>query len=153
MTIEYLTSLYENPIHQVHRFKNRGIPETEIAQLEQLYNNGNAFPKVLKELLFLTGDFCYVFEHGITKSQQEMQEWVREDMEEMERIISRPFYAIDLYGGDQFMFVYLDEGDNPQIYQASAYEKGDVWIRKTSNTIKSLSEKRIIRVKEGGNPF
>lgn len=157
MNIVYLKKLQENPkleINESGDFSSiQGISEIEISQLEQLWNSGNSFPVVLKELLFLAGTNCYVFDYGITEDQNDMQEWVREQMTEMNKIISRPFYAIDLYGGDQFLFIYLDEGDNPDIYQASAYESGANWYRKTSNTIKSLSEKRIARVKEGLNPY
>lgn len=155
MTIEYLTQLRDNPVEYPddasNRFENEGVSESEILQLEQLYNNGNPFPKALKELLCLAGNFCYVFDYNIHNNQQEIQEWVREDMVEMNRIISRPFYAFDLYSG--FLFIYLDEGDNPDIYEAQPFSAGNDWIRKTSNTIKSLSEKRILRVKEGLNPF
>ena len=157
MNIQYLTKLKDNPIEYSEdtdfRFPIKGISEAEITQLEQTWNNGNPFPKVLKELLYLAGEDCYVFDYGIPENQNEMQEWVREQMTEMNKTITRPFYAIDLYGGDQFLFIYLDEGDNPDIYQASAYESNSIWFRNINHTIKSLSERRIDRVKEGYNPF
>lgn len=155
MNIEYLNSLKDNsaeyPNDANNKFENEGILDSEIQQLEQLYNNSNPFPKVLKELLHLAGKFSHVFDYSIHTTQQEIQEWVREDLTETNRVISRPFYAFDLYSG--FMFIYLDEGDNPDIYEAHPFRTGSEWIRKTSNTIKSLSEKRILRVKDGMNPF
>ena len=155
MNIEYLTQLRDDPINYpndvTNRFPNIGITESEIIQLQENWNNSNPFPKVLKELLFLAGNYCYVFDYNIHENQQEIQEWVREDLVETNRIIARPFYVFDLYDG--FMFIYLDEGDNPEIYEAHPFRTGNDWIRKTSNTIKSLSEKRISRVKDGQNPF
>lgn len=153
MNIQYLIQLRDNPIYygKTRNFSIRGISEEQIAQLEQLYNNGNTFPKVLKELLSLAGEYCHVFDYNIHDTQQEVQEWVREDLQETNRVIDRPFYAFDLY--NDFMFIYLDEGDNPAIYEAHPFRTGNDWIRKTTNTIKSLSEKRILRIKEGLNPF
>lgn len=54
MIIEYLKTLRDNPI--INGYNIEGISETEIQQLEQLYNNGNTFPKVLRELLYLAGN-------------------------------------------------------------------------------------------------
>lgn len=158
MEIQYLTKLKDNPYENPSDLKNsliiEGISLNEIQQLEQLYNNGNQFPKILKELLFLAGNYCYVCDYGINENQQELQEWVREDMIENGRTISRPFYAFDVYGGSQFLFIYLDEGDNPEIYEAHPYSDNNDWIRHLNNlTIKSLVDSCIERVKRGENPF
>ena len=57
------------------------------------------------------------------------------------RTISRPFYAIDNYYTEQFFFIYLDEGDNPKVYE-TIYEAGGLdfldWIYRLNP--KSLSE-------------
>lgn len=50
MTINYLQILRDNP--KLSKNIMRGMTLTEITQLEQAWNNGNPFPKVLKELLF-----------------------------------------------------------------------------------------------------
>ncbi len=54
MEIEYLKTLRDNPVDfgVTMNYTNRGIPITEIEQLEQTWNNGNPFPKALRELLF-----------------------------------------------------------------------------------------------------
>ncbi len=155
MNIEYLKTLRDNPADfgVTMNYTNRGIPLTEIEQLEQTWNNGNPFPKALRELLFLAGDFCYVFSYGISDTQQALQERWREQMLDAGKTIIRPFYVVDTWGPDQFYFVYLDEGDNPYIYEALSYEDSSIWLERLDDTIKSMSEDRIARVKRGENPY
>ena len=157
MEIEYLKMLRDNPI-KVSKVTDyvseiKGIPLTEIEQLEQTWNNGNPFPKALRELLFLAGDDCYVFSFGINDTQQELQETMRDDMSDNGKTITRPFYVMDTWSADQYYFVYLDEGDNPYIYQALPYENSSNWLKRLDDNIKSKSEHRIARVKRGENPF
>ncbi len=118
MTIEYLQVLKANPTKG--RFTDRGISESEIQQLEQLYNNGSLFPKVLREYLFLAGDFCCWVDGGPYDSQEEMQEVEREEISWMVTII-RPFYVIDVSSPDAQLIVFLDEGaDDPILYQITS---------------------------------
>jgi hypothetical protein len=156
MEIEYLKMLRDNPAMYPndidYKGEIRGIPLTEIEQLEQTWNNGNPFPKALRELLFLAGEFCYVFSYGIS-TQQALQQRFRMQMEEENRVLNKPFYVMDIWGPDQFYFVYLDEGDNPYIYEAIPYENKPNWFKKTDFKIKSKSEHRIARVKRGENPY
>jgi len=159
MTIKYLQQLKDNPIvysknNTELQFKIEGIPESEIQQLELVWNNGNVFPKVLKELLFLAGNFFYVCDYGPNDNQQEMQEWVREHMRDNNRSINRPFFAFDIYGGGTFLFIYLDEGDNPKVFEASPYSDYNDWIRPLEpQTIQSIVNIGINRVKMGQNPY
>lgn len=155
MQIEYLKELEKNPYRfGKPNFNNEAIPETEIIHLEQLYNNGNTFPKALRELLFLAGDYCYILDYGISESQEELQEYVREYLDETNKTITRPFFVIDVYNaGDQFLLVYLDEGDDPPVYEASYYENPSSWIRLLSYNLSKFIYNKIVRVKEGRNPF
>lgn len=156
MEIKYLAYLRDNP--KISRFSNDLIYEPislqEIAQLEQLYNNGNPFPKALKELLFLAGKYCLVLDYGLRDTQQGRQEWVRKMIANEGRSISRPFFAIDLYNAaDQMLFIYLDEGDNPIVRNALYGEPLDEWLEPTVVTIPQLVTYRIDMVKKGENPF
>jgi hypothetical protein len=60
MKIEYLAKLKDNPSaypnDKDYKSTIQPILIEEIEHLEQLYNSGNPFPKVLKELLFLAGN-------------------------------------------------------------------------------------------------
>ncbi|HEY6142178.1 MAG TPA: hypothetical protein VIV55_01945 [Flavobacterium sp.] len=159
MNIETLTYLKDNPtleINQSGSFSTiRGISETEITQLEQLYNNGTSFPKALRELLFLAGEYCFVLDTGWYETQQELQTAVREWLVKYNKTITRPFFAIDIYGsGEQFLYVYLDEGDDSFVYQAYLPERTDIehfysLNKKLSEYINGL----INTVKQGYNPF
>ena len=156
MEIQYLNKLKDNPISYgvLINLEIEGINLDEIQLLEQNWNNGNPFPKALKELLFLAGNYCYVCDYGVNENQQELQGSVRQDLLENERIISRPFYAIDVYSTSHFLFIYLDEGDNPTIYVAGPYSEEYNWITHLSNvTIKSLVDDKVERAKRGENPF
>jgi hypothetical protein len=63
MEIKYLKELELNPTLRNQTIKP--IPESEISELEQLYNDGKEFPLALRELLFLAGSYCYVLDYGI----------------------------------------------------------------------------------------
>ncbi len=154
MDITYLKQLERTP--NKNSWINESISLEEIKQLEQIYNNNKPFPKALRELLFLAGNYCIVLDYGLNDTQQELQEFVRENMQEENRIITRPFYAIDVYNaGDQFLFVYLDEVDDPAVYQASYEDRSDRpnWINKVTPTLSNFVNRKIERVKKGQNPF
>lgn len=160
MEIQYLKKLRDNPTLRINNSEylvsNSPISEQDIGQLEQLYNNGNLFPKALKELLFLAGSRCYVVDYGLNETQQELQEFVRENMQEENRVITRPFYAIDVYNaGDQFLFVYLDEGNNPAVYLGEYWDSNDrpTWITLVSPSLSDYINRLVDRVKNGQNPF
>lgn len=158
MEIVYLNKLQNNPVKYgvTKNFPIIPISEQEITQLEQLYNNGNSFPKALKELLFLAGGDCYVLDYGLNETQQELQEFVRENMQEENRVITRSFYAIDVYNaGDQFLFVYLDEGDNPAVYIGHYWDSNDrlTWINLVTPSLSNFIDRKVERVKNGQNPF
>jgi len=164
MEIQYLTYLMENPeaYPNSNNFKDTIMPISlqEIEILEQLYNHGNPFPKALKELLFLAGKSCYVLDYGIYNTQEKMQEFVRRQMLANNRVINRPFFAIDVYsGGDQFIFVNLDEGDNPPTYEGHFYHDPikdydqPSWIWTVTPTLSDLISHGIDRIKQGMNPF
>ena len=83
-------------------------------------------------------------------SQQEMQEDVRERWAEERHEFTRPFMVIDVYNfTDQFLFIYLDEGDDPPVYSALYDDR----IREIQPSLSVFLEKKINRVKEGINPF
>ncbi|MDF2515495.1 MAG: hypothetical protein K0R59_791 [Sphingobacterium sp.] len=66
MEIQYLQHLRDNPEaypNSKFKFEIRPISTEEIEALEQKYNNSKPFPKALRELLYLAGDSCYVFDY------------------------------------------------------------------------------------------
>ncbi|MCR8558958.1 hypothetical protein KXD93_14975 [Mucilaginibacter sp. BJC16-A38] len=128
----------------------------QIIALEASYNGGRPFPTVLRELLYIAGQNCYVLDYGPNDSQNELQEWVRESLlADNDRQISRPFFAVDMYGGDKFLFVYLDEGkDDPDLYEATPYDEPEaIWISYINGTLSTLINNRLINILSGYNPF
>lgn len=157
MEIEYLKELELNPYNFGYPdLKNKSISLAEIENLEQLYSNGKSFPKALKELLFLAGAYCYILDYGIFNSQQEIQDFVRELLAEDNLSIERPFFVIDVYNaGDQFLYVYLDEGDNPAVYEGFHYFEINFngYSHLTSSSLQKFIESQIGAIKQGGNAF
>ena len=151
MNIEILKMLEENPT--LDGFTMEGISEAEIAQLEQLYNDGNPFPKVLKEMLFLAGDFCPVLEFCGYNSQQEMQDDVRAEFAEDGFVIDGPHYFVDLRVLDEPFFIFLDEGDDPALHQILYDDDNNEYVGEENGTLTVIIEIGIEKYLEGRNPF
>jgi hypothetical protein len=158
MKIDFLQNLRDNP--KLGLFENEPIELEEIHKLELLYNNGDRFPKALRELLFLAGGYCEVLDFGLNDTQQEMQEEARSWLPIYKRQIPRPFYVIDVYNsGDQFLFVYLDDNElNPIVYEAVLYEHpydSRPWIHSSllAKTLSQFIDNRLDILKRGENPF
>ena len=158
MEIVYLKELKNNPVMSgiTRNFPIVPVTEVEIIQLEQLYNSGNPFPTALKELLHLAGGSCYVLDYGLNETQQQLQEFVRAEMLDEGRVITRPFYVIDVYNAlDQFLFVYLDEGNNPAVHEGHYVNSitRTNWITSVAPSLSNYIDDLVARVKKGQNPF
>jgi hypothetical protein len=151
MEIQYLKSLRDNPVWGP--YINRGISMEDITALEQEYNNGQPFPKALRELLFLAGDLCNIFDYGLNATQHELQQEAREMLIYKNRTINRPFYATEVRDGEIFMFVYLDEGEDPMIHEAVPYLTDEPWDRDLEMTLSQFCDLSIEDIKRGENPF
>lgn len=162
MDIKYLTMLKDNPEDSPNNSEHSdtiiGISLDEINQLELKYNKGLPFPKAIKELLFLAGEYCYVFDYGLTETQEEMQEDARSWLVNHNREITRPFFVVDIYNaGTQFLFVYLDSHiDNPTLYEAELPHRNYYprpWLHSLEKSLSEFIDFRIKKVKSGYNPF
>jgi|GEM_PF-2192051 len=160
MEIKYLIQLSNNPIvtstlsSRVRKLEP--LSTDQVVALEMSYNRGRPFPVVLRELLYIAGQNCYVLDYGPTDSQDDLQEWVRESLlADNDRQISGPFFAIDIYGGDKFLFVYLDGGkDDPDVYEATPYDEPEAtWINYVNSTLSNLINHRLVKVLNGYSPF
>ncbi|MEO6149053.1 MAG: hypothetical protein ABIN95_11970 [Mucilaginibacter sp.] len=151
MEIKYLVSLRDNPTWGP--YINRGISMEGIMALEQQYNSGQPFPKTLRELLYLAGDLCNIFDYGTNATQQKLQQEAREMLIEENRTINRPFYAIEVRDGEIFMFVYLDESDDPMVHEAVTFLTDEHWNRNLEMTLSQFCDSSIEDVKRGENPF
>jgi hypothetical protein len=155
MNIEILKYLEENPEAYPNDVEDRhpivGIPLIEIEALETKYNGGNSFPKALRELLYLAGNYCYVLDNGGFDSQDELQSSQREWMDEYNTSISRPFFIVDLVSDmENFAFIYTDvQIDDPMLYHFMV-QTGEIY---ELQTLKTRIDGRIDMMKKGLNPF
>ncbi|WP_162996624.1 hypothetical protein [Mucilaginibacter celer] len=157
MEIEYLKQLNNCPSvirPSGYEAKLKPISMDEIISLEKTYNNGNPFPKALRELLYLAGKRCYVLAY-YSDSQAEMQEMAREDLADYELSIPRPFYVVDVYNAhDQFLFIYLDEGkDNPTLYEAVFEGDPRGWVHSLDCSLAGFIGSQLSSYLRGENPF
>jgi hypothetical protein len=52
------------------------------------------------------------------------------------------------------LFVYLDEGtDDPDLFEADAFDMTDNWLRPVATTLLTLINARITRLLSGYNPY
>lgn len=153
MNIEILKYLEENQVMygREENYPIEGIPLTEIEALETKYNGGNPFPKALRELLYLAGNFCYVLDYGGFDTQDKLQTRQRKWMTQFNTSISRPFFIVDLVSDmENFCFVYADDvNDDPMVYHFTI-KSGEIY---ELQKLKSYIDSSIDLVKKGLNPF
>jgi hypothetical protein len=89
MEIEYLSFLTNYQSNKTNSLI--GISLVKIEQLEMLYNNGNTFPKTLRELLFVGGDSFHLLNRIWYKTQREIQTAAREWLMEFNSTIKKLF--------------------------------------------------------------
>ncbi|MCA6065677.1 hypothetical protein JI747_000720 [Chryseobacterium sp. RG1] len=152
MEIKYLDILLKYP--ELDGWKNRGISEDEILLLEHFCNEERTFPKVLKELLLLAGNFCYALDYGIYDSQIELQQEEHKELSDVhDLIISRPLFFICLASHGLPVFIFLDEGENPSLNQMINDPTEENYYQRTGGTLKTLLESRIKNHFDGYSMF
>lgn len=154
MEIQYLKYLEKHPQRRPSDPVNKGMTETEIAALETQYNNGDPFPKVLKELLFLAGKECYALDYGLNEDAGELQINVREILTEANDTVNATFFALSVFEAEQFMFIYLN-GDDPTVYRY--YRHAEHYNEEKITNIEKTTSKFFLdiarRVISGGPKF
>jgi hypothetical protein len=159
MDIQYLKNLDNNKIVSTPlggTKKLQPISLEEIVSLEEKYNNKKQFPIVLREMLYIAGQYCYLLDYG-NNSQDEIQRNARLLLAEFGKVLTRPFYVIDVYyANDQFLFVYLDEDQNdPVVYEAFVPDipNQSDWISNLDNTLTEFINTGLQNVLNDLNPF
>lgn len=86
-------------------------------------------------------------------SQADIQEGVRDRIQEFNKSITRPFYVFDSTSG-LYYFIYLDEGNNPNYNVMDPFEPDNSkWLESWHLTIQDLVNYGVEDIKEGLNPF
>ena len=122
MKLEYQNKLKNNL--NIKGYKMQGVTEKEIREVEKKYNIN--FPKSYIEFLLLAGKSCIGLPLYDTSDLETLAaDWHQEIMwEELERTnaikdFQRPFWQFaESNGCEQFVFFYLDDGDDPTVYSA-----------------------------------
>ncbi|MBL7835968.1 MAG: hypothetical protein JNM67_00485 [Bacteroidetes bacterium] len=136
-------------------FVHKGVSMERILALEQTYNNGNPFPRALRELLYLAGDYCRYLDKAGADTAEELQEEARAKLTFAGMTINRPFYCIDTmgdYAAARFVILYTDTtNDNPMLCTVNYADNTITENEKSS--ISGLINARIDDVKNGRGPF
>ncbi|UZT99067.1 hypothetical protein ODZ84_05725 [Chryseobacterium fluminis] len=128
MEINYLKLFQQNPrsdLNNSNTTPNKGINNQQIQELEQLWNNGNQFPTVVKEFLSIGGIYNWIFEGG---DQKQLRSLINRYCQEINYSITRPFIAFTKSFSDpQFFIVFLDENQiDPKVYELNLYMNDDL---------------------------
>ncbi|WP_442264915.1 hypothetical protein ACSIGC_11230 [Tenacibaculum sp. ZS6-P6] len=97
----------------------------EIYEYQKVFNQGLPLPKSLIEYLFISGKFCPLGFDVVEGNYLGLRKYYDKKLEERGVKIERPFMIFDNFEGESFMFVYLDEGDDPQPWNCSVNEDYD----------------------------
>lgn len=165
MEIEYLRSMQENPQPQKGGSKMRGYSIQQIEAIEQEINNGNEFPKSFREYLFLGGSYDALGFNTIgpfdnhEEQFTDMKIYFDKKLEDADIKMERPFVIFDHLDGECFMFIYLDEGDDPQPWNLGVHpdyrdEDGSIIFEVTNmKTFSQLINDMVERTLEGHGGF
>jgi hypothetical protein len=130
MEINYLKILQENPRGSEDENPMRGLSLAEIEQLETLWNNGNPFPIVLREYLFLGGEYCWVFEMDSPLKLRNAAIYAMNVYPPPFTMPARPYIIIGenaSSGSEDFTFIFLDEtAPDPMLYALNLFEEGQM---------------------------
>ena len=163
MKIEYLKKYEENLDNLVIISPPRGFSLSQIKELELQLNNGNKFPKSLREYLFLCGDYDGT---GVVDTQRmldgieeyfDVNESYQNRLKEAGLTLDRPIFIFDSYDGAGFGFIFLDEGDDPQphhfgIHPSMRGDNGELFYDFTQKTFSELVDISVERALKGLPP-
>lgn len=126
-------------------------------------NNGKIFPRAFREYLFLGGEFNNLgFDcHGIGFCKEKwvkMKEYYEEEMPKYKVSLNRPYVILHSLDGVCFMFIYLDEGDDPQVYNFGVHpdyrdDNGDVIFFAKKQTFSELINRLVDYALRGLQPW
>jgi hypothetical protein len=109
----------------------------EISKVEK--ELGIVIPLAIKEFLLLVGnDYDYLWGGGGADKLERLiynKDLSIKLLNECNVVFNRSYFVFSSYSGDQFMFIYLDEGDNPPVYrfETELFYCGDEYIPESSS--------------------
>jgi hypothetical protein len=144
MEIKYLKKMLKTPV--IDDEENEGISEVKINEIEQAI--GKKFPTAFREFLYLGGNDanmiadmnngCFIGERNWWK---EMQQNCTKEIKEEGVEAEKDFWAFaELDGGEQFHFIYFDDGEDPPVYYYCSYHDNEDFTEEYAGIIK-MNEK------------
>jgi hypothetical protein len=116
------------------------IVSTSIQEVSSIQSDlGGIIPLSLKEFFQLAGgSYDYLLGGGAGDKLQNLLSYKtlsNKILEECGTKIEKPYLVFSYYGGDQFLFVYIDEGEDPAVYrfETELYYCGDDYIPNSSS--------------------
>ncbi|PKW28987.1 SMI1/KNR4 family protein [Flavobacterium lindanitolerans] len=147
MEILYLKKMEDFP--KIGSYKNEGVSETEINNMEQSMNV--KFPKAYREFLFLGGNYENLLSNWNRNfyDLDSAQEYAREAFQGV-GLNMKPFWCFAEYNNaNSSLFFFLDEGEDPPVYNFVADkvivdDNGhEVFYKKTYQSFSAFIEKSI----------
>jgi len=159
MEIKYLKTYNENKDSSKFWGRNTKSKTTEeIQELETLFNNGTPFPKAFREFLFIGGNFNAIGLETSTGNYKGLHQYYEEGMAARGLKFNRPFMVFHNFEGAIGMFIYLDEGDDPKVYNCSVSEgydsdNGEILWKSNYTTFKELIDDLVNSALNGLQPW
>jgi len=128
MDIEYLKTYFENR-NNLKSSHAKGMTLPEIEGLELEMNKGKPFPKALREFLFI-GGVSNKLGINTPKNFKTFRDSFDKEIRKRGEDITQPYFVFDNDNdGKTFGIIYLNEGDDPQPWNASISEgyDNDIW--------------------------
>lgn len=134
MDIEYLKTYFENR-NNLKGSNAKGMTLAEIETLELEMNKGKPFPKALREFLFI-GGLSNKLGLNTPTNYRATHDYFDKEIRKRGVDITQPYFVLDNDNdGKTYTIIYLNEGDNPQPWNASINEgyDNDIWEDEDEN--------------------
>ncbi len=146
MIIEYLQNFENNKNNfaAVRKFPTQGCTIEEIEALEESLNNGNPFPKAFREYLFIGGEMsCLPLDMKYSWMERETKAAKKGLLENRGIQLDRPIVVYNQLDYEQYTFIYLDEGDNPQPWHCYVVDDEQTFWKGPFPTFKDNIDKMV----------
>lgn len=101
-----------------------GLSESRITEIETAVNNGDAFPKALREFLYIGGLWNNIGVGGPVNGWWDKFQGYKKQLVSRGNLPSRPIFIFSSFEEVVASFIYLDEGDDPRPWNIALSDSG-----------------------------
>ena len=148
MVVEYQKILIENL--SWNEKNAEGIDQVNISDKEASINK--TFPKSYEEFLELAGKrFPFTRNTMEFEKLDYMQEQLQSELKKYNLLLKKDCWVFAMYDGEQFLFFYWDEGDDPPVYLCMPcyVQDGADLIEKNAESFSAYVNRSIQHYKSG----